>query len=156
MSGQSGPIWAVLKLFEIQILNLNRLTHIQFHIWGRILAWKVKEITHYLNHDLTFYWAHNQLCVPQYKVYVQSTLGYITLTRFTNHACLFLGLSRYQMGNGVYSVIFAYLYNFTFQPSWAYKIIVFHTDMIKGEVTNCHIRKTYFYENGVASQTKVL
>ena len=32
--------------------------------------WKVKEITHDLNHDLTFYCTHNQLCVPQYKVNV--------------------------------------------------------------------------------------
>jgi hypothetical protein len=30
----------------------------------------VKEITHYLNHGLTFYCTHNQLCVPQYKVNV--------------------------------------------------------------------------------------
>ena len=33
-------------------------------------TWKVKEITHDLNHDLTFYCKHNQLCVPQYKVNV--------------------------------------------------------------------------------------
>ena len=39
----------------------------------------MKEITHDLNHDLTFYCTHNQLCVPQYKVNVYSTWGYITL-----------------------------------------------------------------------------
>ena len=33
----------------------------------------VKWITHDLNHDLTFYCTHNQLCVPQYKVNVWST-----------------------------------------------------------------------------------
>ena len=36
-------------------------------------TWKVKEITHDLNHNLTFYCTHNQLCVPQYKVNVYST-----------------------------------------------------------------------------------
>ena len=40
----------------------------QFNVGGRVKAWKVKEITHDLNHDLTFYCTHNQLCVPQYKV----------------------------------------------------------------------------------------
>ena len=30
-------------------------------------------MTHDLNHDLTFHCTHNQLCVPQYKVNVQST-----------------------------------------------------------------------------------
>jgi hypothetical protein len=29
-----------------------------------------KKITHDLNHDLTFYCTHNQLCVPQYEVNV--------------------------------------------------------------------------------------
>ena len=28
----------------------------------------VKEKTHDLNYDLSFYCTHNQLCVPQYKV----------------------------------------------------------------------------------------
>ena len=32
------------------------------------IGYKVKEITHDLNHDLTFYCTHNQSCVPQYKV----------------------------------------------------------------------------------------
>ena len=31
---------------------------------------KVKGKTHDLNHDLTFYCTHIQLCVPQYKVNV--------------------------------------------------------------------------------------
>ena len=56
--------------FKIQIWNLNRLTHIQFNVCGRVYAWKVKEITHNWNHDLTFYCTHNRLCVPQYKVNV--------------------------------------------------------------------------------------
>ena len=30
-------------------------------------------MTHDLSHDLTFYSTHNQLCVPQYKINVQST-----------------------------------------------------------------------------------
>ena len=64
-----GSAKTALKL--IQIWNLDRLTHIlQFNVWGRVYAWKVKEITHDLNHDLTFYYTHNQLCVPQYKVNV--------------------------------------------------------------------------------------
>ena len=40
---------------------------------GKGITLKVKEITHDLNHDLTFYCTHNQLCVPQYKVNVYST-----------------------------------------------------------------------------------
>ena len=36
---------------------------------GYKAGYKVKEITH----DLTFYCIHNQLCVPQYKVNIQST-----------------------------------------------------------------------------------
>ena len=43
---------------------------IRYDVCGRFKAWKVKEITHDLNHDLTFYCTHNQLCVPQYKVNV--------------------------------------------------------------------------------------
>ena len=42
VSGQSRPFWSVLKLYKIQIWNLNRLTHIQFNVCGRVLAWKVK------------------------------------------------------------------------------------------------------------------
>ena len=34
---------------------------------------KVKGKTHDLDHDLTFYFTHSQLCVPKYKVNVQST-----------------------------------------------------------------------------------
>ena len=33
----------------------------------------MKEVTHDLSHDLTFYCTHNQLCVPQNKVNVYST-----------------------------------------------------------------------------------
>ena len=32
VSGQSGTFWAVLKLNENS--NLNRLTHMQFNLWG--------------------------------------------------------------------------------------------------------------------------
>ena len=59
-------IWFQLmqrKGHKIQIWNLDRLTHIQFNVWSRLKAWKVKEITHDSNHDLTFYCIRNQLCM---------------------------------------------------------------------------------------------
>jgi hypothetical protein len=35
-------------------MKFNRLTNIQFNLWGSVIAWKVKWKTHDLNHDLTF------------------------------------------------------------------------------------------------------
>ena len=37
--------------------------------------------THDLNHNLTFYCTHNQLCAPQYTGQCLEYLGYITLAR---------------------------------------------------------------------------
>ena len=61
-----GSAKTALKLkHEIEIAY-----HIHKSMYGAEAAWKVKEITHDLNHDLTFYCIHNQLSVPQYKVNV--------------------------------------------------------------------------------------
>ena len=43
----------------------------------------MKEITHDLNHDLTFYCRHYQLCVPQYKVNVR-VLGIYNFEQMSN------------------------------------------------------------------------
>ena len=51
--------------------HLKKASNLDFAIVQK--TWKVKEITHYLNHDLTFYCTHNQFCVPQSKINVYST-----------------------------------------------------------------------------------
>ena len=67
-----GQHWNCSK---IQIWTLNRLTHIQFNVWGMIWAWKVKGKTHDLNHSIansslfpTFMYLHSnstQILAPK-------------------------------------------------------------------------------------------
>ena len=60
--GRAGCFGQHYKCSKIQIWNLNRLTHTQYNLWGRILAWKVKGKTYDSNHDLRFF-AHTINCV---------------------------------------------------------------------------------------------
>ena len=45
---------------------------------GQGISLKNEKITHDLNHDLIFYCTHNQLCVPQYKFFLNYKLYIIT------------------------------------------------------------------------------
>ena len=47
-----------------------RSEFIQLRMYFHPKKLKLKEMTNNLNHDLTFYCRHNQLCVPEYRVTV--------------------------------------------------------------------------------------
>ena len=57
----SSKIEILNKIVIILILNFQ----VNLECFFTQKTWKVKIITHDLNHDLIFYCTHNQLCVPQ-------------------------------------------------------------------------------------------
>ena len=71
VSGQSGPLWAVLKM----LYNSNRLTHIlvltyTIQCTGQDISLKSERKNPWFKPWFSIFCTHNQLCLPQYKVNV--------------------------------------------------------------------------------------
>ena len=67
----------ILNKIGFQVFILNFQVNLECFLTQKTS--KVKKITHALNHDLVFYRTHNQLCVPEQIVGVQSTLAIILI-----------------------------------------------------------------------------